>query len=94
MTLIANSNTKHVIRAAFNDGKWEFPLWPINLPIEKYVFLMTNRCRFGNFANVPTTGCIKLKMRVAYDCMEGFETYYTQFMYTMTIYTYYTCILL
>ena len=78
MTLMRNSNTKYIIRVGFNDdwAEWKFPLWPINYQL-KNMFLITNRCRFGNFANVPTTGCIKLKMRVTYDCMEGVKTYYT-----------------
>ena len=72
----------------------------LNLPSEKLNF-DHNKCQFGNFTNVPTTGCIKLKMKVTYvylyEWMEGGmggETHYTQFMYTMTIYTYYTYILL
>ena len=67
MTLIANSNTRYVIRVDLNDdqGEWKFPLWPINCQL-KSMFLITNRCHFGNFTNVPTTGCIKLKMKVTY----------------------------
>ena len=62
MTLIANSNTKCVITVDFNDDQagMEISIMAHKLPIEKYVFfcfyLITNRCHFGNFANVPTTG--------------------------------------
>ena len=78
MTLMANSNTKYVIRVDFYDNwvEMEISIMAHKLPIEKYVF--DNKwCHFGNFTNVSTTGCIKLKMRVTYDCMEGVETYYT-----------------
>ena len=67
MTLIANSNTKYVIRVDFNDdqAEMEISIMAHKLPIEKCV-LITNRCHFGNFTNVLTTGCIKLKMKVTY----------------------------
>ena len=65
-----------------------------NLPIEKYVS-EKNRCCFGNFANVPTTGCIKLKMKVTYvyfyEWMEGMKHIIHNLC---TLYTYYTYILL
>ena len=44
MTLIANSNTKYVIRVDFYD-EWvemEISIMARKLPIEKYVFLITN----------------------------------------------------
>ena len=68
MTLIANSNTRYVIKVDLNDDRvgMEISIMAHKLPIEKYVFLITNRCHFGNFANVPTTGCIKLKIKVTY----------------------------
>ena len=44
------------------------------------------------------TGCIKLKMKVTYvyfyKWMEGIKYIIYNFMYTMTMYTYYTFILL
>ena len=40
MTLIANSNTKYVIRVDFNDDRaeMEISILACKLPIEKYVF--------------------------------------------------------
>ena len=67
MTLIATSNTRYVIRVDLNDD-WvgmEISIMARNCQL-KSMFLITNRCRFGNFTNVPTTGCIKLKMNVTY----------------------------
>ena len=61
MTLIANYI--YVIRVDLNDDRagMEISIIAHKLPIEKVCILIRNRCHFGNFANVPTTGCIKLK---------------------------------
>ena len=60
-------NTRYVIKVDLNDSWAEIKILIMahKLPIEKYVFDKI-RCCFGNFANVPTTGCIKLKLKVAY----------------------------
>ena len=67
MTLIATSNTRYVIRVDLNDDRagMEISIMAHNCQL-KSMFLITNRCHFGNFTNVPTTGCIKLKMKVTY----------------------------
>ena len=46
-------------------AEMEISIMAHGLPNDKYV-LDKNRCHFGNFANVPTTGCIKLKLKVTY----------------------------
>ena len=76
MALIANINTRYVVKVDLNDSWVEIKISIMahKLPIEKYVF-DTMRCCFGNFANVPTPGCIKLKLKVTYvylyEWMEG-----------------------
>ena len=55
-------NTRCVLRVYLNDNWVEIKILTVahKLLIEKYDFDQ-NRCQFGNFANVPTTGCMKLK---------------------------------
>ena len=51
-----------LLRVDLNDSWVEIEILIVahKLLIEKYDFDQ-NRCQFGNFANVPTTGCMKLK---------------------------------
>ena len=60
-------NTRYVIKVDLNDSWAEIKISIVahKLLIEKYDFDQ-NRCQFGNFANVPTTGCMKLKINVTY----------------------------
>ena len=38
--------------------RWTYTSMAHGLPNDQYVLDEENRCRFGNFANVPTTGCV------------------------------------
>ena len=71
-------NTRYVLKVDLNDNWAEIKISIVapKLLIEKYGFDQ-NRCQFGNFTNVPTTGCMKLKHKcdicVFYKWMEGIK---------------------
>ena len=46
--------------------KWKFTIIAHGLPNDHYFLDEKIGAVFGNFANVPTTGCVKLKLKVTY----------------------------